>query len=73
MVLKLLRNLYGLKDASKTWFEHLTEGLERMGFRSTTSDPCIYKRGDDIIVLCVDDCIIILNLKNDADLIVKEL
>ena len=32
MVLKLIRNLYGLKDAGKTWFEHLTEGLNNLGF-----------------------------------------
>ena len=42
MVLKLLKNLYGLKDAGLTWFEHLSKGLTAMGFRPTESDPCIF-------------------------------
>ena len=28
MVLKLMKNMYGLKDSGIAWFEHLTEGLE---------------------------------------------
>ena len=42
MVLRLLKNLYGLKDAGLTWFEHLSQGLSSMGFRPTLSDPCIF-------------------------------
>ena len=45
MILKILRNLYGLKDAGKTWFEHLTEGLEVLGYKPVENDPCIYVRG----------------------------
>ena len=71
MVLKLLRNLYVLKDAGRTWFEHLTEGLKEMEFKATTSDPCIYKKENDMIVLYVDDCIIISNSKDNIDLIFK--
>ena len=32
VVLKLLKNLYGLKDVGLTWFEHLSGDLEAMGF-----------------------------------------
>ena len=73
MVLILLRNLYELKDASRTWFEHLIEDLEGMGFRATTSDSCIYKREKDMIVLYVDGCILISNSKDDEDLTFKQL
>ena len=34
VVLKLLKNLYGLKDAGLAWFEHLSDGLEDIGFKS---------------------------------------
>ena len=73
MVLKLIRKLYGLKDAGKTWFEHLTEGLERMGFKPTQSDPCIYVRGSNMIVLYVDDCIIVSKSEEEANAIFKEI
>ena len=73
MVLKLIRNLYGLKDAGRTWYEHLTDGLDAMGFTPTESDPCIFIRGTDIMVLYVDDCIIISQTKSDADKIYQDL
>jgi len=28
-VYKLLKNLYGLKDTGKTWFEYLSSGLQK--------------------------------------------
>ena len=59
MVLRLIKNLYGLKDAGLTWFEHLSQGLSSMGFRPTLSDPCIFVRESSILVLYVDDCILI--------------
>ena len=73
MVLKLLKNLYGLKDAGLTWFEHLSDGLEDIVFTSTASDPCIFVKGTDIIILYVDDCIIISRTKEEADKVFAEL
>ena len=72
-VMKLKRNLYGLKDAGRTWFQHLSDGLHKMGFRPTESDPCVLTKGTDTIVLYVDDCIIISNNENDAERINQEL
>ena len=69
MVLKLLKNLYGLKDAGRTWFEHLTNGLSSMGFVATASDPCIFTKGTDMICLYVDDCMILSKSKADTDAI----
>ena len=42
MVLKLKKNVYGLKDAGRTWWEHLLEGLEKMGFRQCQADQCVW-------------------------------
>ena len=67
VVLKLLNNLYGLKDAGLTLFEHLSDGLEDIGFKSTASDPYIFVKGTDIIILYVDDSIILSRTKEEAD------
>ena len=73
MVLRLIRNLYGLKDAGRPWYEHLKEDLDAMEFIPTENNPCILINGIDIIVLYVDDCIIISQTKADADKIYKEI
>eukprot|EP00957_Ditylum_brightwellii_P027373 2069429-Ditylum_brightwellii.AAC.1 len=38
LVLKLKKNLYGLKDAGRTWWEHLASGLKEMGFKQCEAD-----------------------------------
>ena len=73
MVLKLEKNQYSLKDASRTWFEHLPDGLHSLGFRSTESDPCIMTQGINVIILYVDDCIIMSRTKAEADNIYHQL
>eukprot|EP00957_Ditylum_brightwellii_P106236 8104901-Ditylum_brightwellii.AAC.1 len=44
MVLKLKKNIYGFKDVDRTWWEHLSAGLESMGFKQCNSDQCVWKR-----------------------------
>ena len=73
VVLKLLKNLYGLKDAGLTWFEHLSSGLEAMNFKSSLSDPCIFIRNTDIIIVYVDDCCIISKTEEKAIEIFEEI
>lgn len=58
-VLKLNKNLYGLKQASLTWFEMLSKGLVDRGFTASKIDPCVFIRDNCIILVYVDDCIII--------------
>ena len=72
-VLKFKRNLYGLKGSERTWFQHLGDGLTRMNFVPTESDPCVFMREDDTMILYVDDCIIILNDEAGANYIHREL
>eukprot|EP00957_Ditylum_brightwellii_P023509 1773992-Ditylum_brightwellii.AAC.1 len=50
LVLKLKKNLYGLKDAGRTWWEHPSSGLEEMGFKQCVTDQCVWKR-DGIIII----------------------
>ena len=57
--MKLLQNLYGLKDAGATWFNHLKKGLLDRGFKQSQVDPCLFYKKDLILITYVDDCILI--------------
>jgi hypothetical protein len=57
-VLKLKRNLYGLRQAGYNWHEKLKEGLLKRGFRQSLVDPCLFLRHDCILVVYVDDCLL---------------
>jgi Reverse transcriptase (RNA-dependent DNA polymerase) len=57
--LRLLKNIYGQKQAGKVWNDFLVEGLTtKLGFSQSTVDPCILWRGDIIIIIYTDDTII---------------
>ena len=74
-VMLVLKNLYGLKQASKTWFEHLQEGLtsDKLGFTPSKVDPCVFYK-DGCAVLCyVDDCLIFARSKDLADKVLQDL
>jgi hypothetical protein len=57
-VLKLLKNMYGLKQAGNNWYNHLTENLINIGFRQSRVDKCLFIRSDCVILIYVDDCLI---------------
>jgi hypothetical protein len=58
-VYKLLRNLYGLKDAGKTWFEFLRKGLLKRGWEQSEVDICLFTKAGILLVVYVDDAILI--------------
>ena len=72
-VLKLKKNLYGLKQAGLNWFEYLKEGLEERGFRQSEVDPCVFFRDDAILLCYVDDCIVLSQDSKTVDDIVNSL
>ena len=55
--LKLIQNLYGLKDGGATWFAHLNKGLLARGFKQSLVDPCLFFKKDLVLITYVDDCI----------------
>ena len=52
-VYKLLQNLYGLKDAGRTWYLHLKEGLVRRGWKQSDIDSCLFMK-DNVILISPD-------------------
>ena len=54
-LLKLQKNLYGLKDGQVTWHEHIKTGLLSRGFRQSKVDPCLFIKGTVLLVLYIDD------------------
>ena len=40
-VVKLERSLYGLKQASRTWHNHLVRGMRSLGFEQCAADACV--------------------------------
>jgi hypothetical protein len=71
--LKLKRNLYGLVQASRNWFLKLSAIYERLGFKQSKSDPCLFLRKDMIIVLYTDDCLLYARDTKYIDYLVKTL
>jgi hypothetical protein len=57
-VLKILKNIYGLRQAGNMWFDKLRDALLRHGFQQSTSDPCLFYRKDCIFIVYVDDCLL---------------
>ena len=72
-ILNLCKNLYGLKDAGKTWHKYLRDGLLRRGFKQSQVDPCLFTKGNVLIVMYVDDAVVILPNKDKISAIIRSL
>ena len=59
-VLHLLKSLYGLCQAPRTFFEKLKSGLEERGWKQSIVDPCLFLKKGMICVVYVDDTIFAL-------------
>jgi len=55
-MLKLKKNLYGLKQASFNWYEKMQDGLKDRGFKPSKVDQCLYMKDGMVILVYVDDC-----------------
>lgn len=62
-VCKLIKAIYGLKQASQMWYERFNAFMISIGFQKCSSDQCLYIRIDgDIkcyVLLYVDDLLIV--------------
>lgn len=61
-VCKLVKSLYGLKQASREWNVEFCRKLFAFGFIQSPSDPCLFTKGDDQtflgLIVYVDDVLI---------------
>ena len=61
-VLRLLKTLYGLKQAGRRWYKKLVEIMEKLGFKRCDVDQAVFyrRKGSTLIIVLVhvDDCTI---------------
>jgi hypothetical protein len=57
VVLKLIKSLYGLRQAPRTFFEKLRDGLLERGYVQSENDPCLFMKKGIMCVVYVDDTI----------------
>ena len=64
-VCKLLRSIYGLKQASRSWNQRFDQAVKTFGFEQNVDEPCVYKRIGEgkvvFLILYVDDILLIGN------------
>jgi hypothetical protein len=72
-VLKLLKDIYGQKQAGRLWNSFLVDKLTSLGYTSSLIDDCFFFHGDIIFMVYVDDGIFLGN--DDAQLLqaIKEI
>ena len=57
--LKLLQNLYGTKQGAKVWYEHLRDGLIKLGYKQSKIDKCVFYNGRAVFMVYTDDGIFV--------------
>jgi len=57
-VLRIKKNMYGLKQAGNNWLDSLCTSLIKFGFRQSDHDPCLFILHNCLILVYVDDCLI---------------
>lgn len=75
LVCRLNRSLYGLKQASRAWNERFHVFVEKLGFRRSTSDKCLYIResgGQRLFLIIYVDDVLLVGHKLKEILVVKK-
>jgi hypothetical protein len=72
-VLRINKNMYGLKQAGNNWFDTLKESLLTRGFTQSSIDPCLFIRSNCIIVVYVDDCLLFAKSDEVLDSVIASL
>ncbi len=65
---QLEKTLYGLPEAGKCWFEMLSTLLIELGFQQCIHEQPLFKRGEDIITVHVDDLLLVYGGDLDTEI-----
>ena len=57
----------------KEWLDHLTQGLERIGFVPSKVDECVFTRGSTMFMCYVDDGLFADKDEKNIDKAIKDL
>ena len=71
--LKLIRNVYGQKQAGRIWNKFMDKGMRDIGFTPRKFDPCLYYRGPVLFLVYIDDCIVFRPDARAIDQVVADL
>jgi hypothetical protein len=72
-VLKLNKNLYGLKQAGYNWYKKLKTGMTARGYKVCQSDPCIYIKDNMVVLVYVDDMLIFSHSMKQIEIFMRRL
>ena len=65
--------MYGQKQAGHVWNKYMDQGMQEIGFKPSSFDPCLYYRGSIIFLVYIDDCIIFGPDGRSIDAIIADL
>ncbi|CAJ2651351.1 uncharacterized mitochondrial protein AtMg00810-like [Trifolium pratense] len=70
-VCKLKKSLYGLRQASRKWYEKLSQFLITIGYAQMTSDPTLFTKSTSsdfsVLLVYVDDIVLTGNCMDEID------
>jgi hypothetical protein len=72
-LLRLNKNVYGLKQAGNNWFTELRGSLIALDFTQSLHDPCLFIKNDCLVIIYVDDCLFFAKTDEILDSIVTKL
>jgi hypothetical protein len=70
---KLIKNLYGQKQAGRVWNDYLVKGIEDWGFFQSKVDEFVFYKGKIILLVYGDDVILCGPSSKDIDNIIASL
>jgi hypothetical protein len=65
--------LYGQKQAGRVWYFHLKKNLEKIGFKGSKHDECLFYHGKTIFIVYTDDTILMGSDQKEIERLVKKI